>query len=59
MTVKPTHCVRCTTPIAQRSTGRPRKFCPPCGHEVEAEQKAAWTRRYRRKTNRKVVTNAR
>jgi uncharacterized Zn finger protein (UPF0148 family) len=56
MTVKPTNCARCTTPIVQKPTGRPRRYCPPCGHEVEREQKAAWTRQYRRKTNRKVAT---
>lgn len=46
---KPTSCAVCGIPIPQRDTGRPRKYCPPCGVQVEKEQKAIWTRIYRRK----------
>jgi predicted RNA-binding Zn-ribbon protein involved in translation (DUF1610 family) len=60
--VKPTHCARCGLEIAQKRTGRSRKYCPPCGQVVFRAQRDAWDDMYRpgrRKTNNKGANHAR
>ncbi len=43
-------CARCGAAIQQSHVGRPRKFCELCGLAVAKEQRAIWTRRFRRKS---------
>lgn len=55
MRTKPTTCI-CGAPIAQKPTGRPRRYCPECGEAVARVQRAVWSRQHRRKTPIRLTT---